>query len=57
LESENGFEKELPLATKLVQVVIDKSYSLIPQGPIRTKSPSQINYRTDFESENGFEKV
>jgi hypothetical protein len=60
-----NFEKELPLATKLVQVVIDKSYSLIPQGPISTKSPSQIigptgpwtNYRTDFESENGFEKV
>jgi hypothetical protein len=45
----------------VIQVVIDQSYSLTPQGPIRTKSPPQIigptapwtDYWTDFESENG----
>jgi hypothetical protein len=41
-ESENGFEKVLPLATILVQVLPDQSYSLTPQGPIHTKSPAQI---------------
>jgi hypothetical protein len=38
-ESEYGLEKVLQLATILVQVVIDQSYSLTPQGTIRTKSP------------------
>jgi hypothetical protein len=61
-ESENGFEKVLQLATKLIQVVIDQNYSLTPQGPIRTKSPSPenrawTNYWTDFQSENGFQKL
>jgi hypothetical protein len=42
-ESENGFGKVLPLATILVQVVIDQSYSLTLQGPIRTKSQSPDN--------------
>jgi hypothetical protein len=35
-ESENGFEKVLPLATILVQDFIAQLYSLTPQGPIRT---------------------
>jgi hypothetical protein len=40
-ESENAIEKVLQLATELVQVVIDQSYSLSPLGP-STKFPSQI---------------
>jgi hypothetical protein len=41
-ESENGFERVLQLATELAQVLIDQSYSLTPQWPIRTKPPPQI---------------
>jgi hypothetical protein len=33
-ESENGFEKVLPLATILVQRFIEQRYSLTPEGPI-----------------------
>jgi hypothetical protein len=43
---------------------IEQHYSLTHDGPIRTKAPSPDNrpivltdYWTDFESENGFEKV
>jgi hypothetical protein len=59
-ESENGFEKVSSLTTILVQVFIDQRYSLTPQGPISTKSPSPDNRAycwADFESENGLEKV
>jgi hypothetical protein len=63
-KSENGFQKVLQLAIKLVQVLIDQFYLLTPQWPIRTKCPSQIigqalwtDYWTYFESENGFENV
>jgi hypothetical protein len=43
LESENGFEKILPLATILVQGFIAQRYSLTPVGPIHTKSPTPDN--------------
>jgi hypothetical protein len=44
---------------------MEQRYSLTPDGPIHTKSPSPDNraygpltdYWTDFESENGFEKI
>jgi hypothetical protein len=45
-ESENGFEKVLPLATILVQSLIAQRYSLTPEGPIHTKSPSPDNRTT-----------
>jgi hypothetical protein len=64
-ESENGFEMVLPLATMLVQGFIEQRYSLTPEGPIHTMAHPQIMGLqapltakcTDFESENGFEKV
>jgi hypothetical protein len=37
LNLKTGFEKLSSLTTILVQVFIDQSYSLTPQGPIRTK--------------------
>jgi hypothetical protein len=49
-ESENGFQKVFILATILVQVFIDQSYSLTPQMPIRTESSSPDNGNSPGDS-------
>jgi hypothetical protein len=43
LNLKTSFEKAASLTEILVQVFIDQSYSLTPQWPIRTKSPSPDN--------------
>jgi hypothetical protein len=52
-ESESGFGKVLSLATGLVQVYIDQSYSLTSQGPIQwSKPPSQIRVHDTWTMPN-----